>query len=122
MKKVIAFLLSLFGSQASADQELHESSMNFDMENVHPFIEKLNTELALQLKAGELTNAISQTPVDSESTFTLEINYAGKKQKLILKAYMDDVDAPDLYFFSPSAELASSISSAMDSFVDERDL
>ena len=122
MKKVIALLLSLFGSQVPAEQELHEASMNFDMENVYPFIEKLNTELALQLKAGELTKAISQTPLDSESTFSLEIYYSGKKQKLILKAHMDDVDAPNLYFFSPSAELARSINSAMLSFADERNL
>ena len=122
MKKIIALLLSIFGSQASAEQELHEASMNFDMENVRPFIEKLNTELSLQLKTGEITKAISQIPVDSESIFNVEVNYAGKKQKLILKAYMDDVGAPDLYFLSPSAELAKSIGSTMESFANEHDL
>lgn len=122
MKRIIAFALSLFGSQAAAEQELHEASMNFDMGNVRPFIEKLNSALGLELNVNELTKAVSETPVDSETSVNLEVIFAGKKQKLIFKAYMDDVDAPDLYLFSDSPELAKSINSTMINFAEERGL
>ena len=78
-----------------------EASMNFDLVGVRPFLERLNAIVggfgAAQLSS--LVDDIAKLPVDSTLTRTYAVTFKGKPVTLRIEAFMDDVNAPDLYFF-----------------------
>lgn len=97
-----------------------EASMNFDSENVEPFLNQLNERLALDLPVAKLLELTLSTRVDDERSTTIDVLFDGSRTRLEYRVFMDDVDAPDLSFFTPSSALAKAIDSQLREFADAR--
>jgi hypothetical protein len=59
--------------------------------------------------------------VDTERDWTVEVEYLGTQTRLRIHAFKDDVDAPDLYFFSRE-ELIKRVEDELGAFASERGL
>ena len=119
MKKLLALILTVFGMSTAQAAELHEASMNFDMENVKPFLERANKNLKLGLNIEQLIKHTSSVRPESEKSISLQATYLGKSIPLTYKVFMDDINAPDLYFFTPSKGLADALNNELVRFADE---
>ena len=121
---VLVLLLSMSGA-SSAQQApsidvsgLSEASMNFDQEGVGPFLVELSRAFTsgLELSQAEtLALSIDSLPVEQTGSWEYEVAANGKTERLVVVAFKDDVDAPDLAFYS-SPELAARIQEQLDSF------
>lgn len=89
--------------------------MNFDQEGVGPFLNKLSRSFISNLDADVLTKAIDSLPVDQTGKWEFSVISGGKTERLVVVAFKDDMDAPDLAFYS-SPELASRIQEQLESF------
>jgi hypothetical protein len=89
---------------------LTEASMNFDLDWVGPFLSRLTTlvEGFGDAEVRQLSESIAEIPVESERSWDFMVRYQGAEVPLRVRAFMDDIDAPDLYFFT-SPQLASAI-------------
>jgi hypothetical protein len=99
--------------------EQYEASMNFDLENVAPFLQRLNANLSLGLDVPSLAQFTAQTELEDERSVVVTANFDGDPVELEYRVFMDDVDAPDLYFFTPQESLAEAIGAQLDAFADE---
>jgi hypothetical protein len=124
MRKIIATLaLLLSTSGASCAQStppidvagLAEASMNFDQEGVGPFLKELSRSLSSDLDADRLTKAVDSLPVDQAGSWEFAVTSGDKTERLVVVAFKDDIDAPDLAFYS-SPELAALIQEQLESF------
>jgi hypothetical protein len=101
---------------------MFEASMNFDGANVEPFLRHLEDELQLGLPIENLIEFAQRVAVEAEHGTTMEVDYGGERLKLEFRVFMDDEDAPDLYFLTPSEELSKAIGARMAAFAEERGL
>ncbi len=121
MKKLVALILGLFVvSGASASELTNEASMNFDLENVVPFLTELNARFELGLDVKKLGELSASVPAESEKSILVDILDSGKIAKMEFRVYMDDIDAPDLYMFFNSKELSESVGDFMMSWAEAR--
>lgn len=93
--------------------------MNFNLEWVAPFLERLNRELGLSLAVDPIVDHVAKTPVESERKASFEARYVGKTKPLTVVVFMDDLDAPDIAFFTRSEPLAAAIQEQMREFCEE---
>ena len=91
----------------------HEASMNFDSENVLPFLKELNSKFNFGLNSEELNDFARSVPVEQEKSITVEIDLNGNKSVIEFRVFMDDIDAPDLYLFFESEEVSDKVSDFM---------
>jgi hypothetical protein len=84
-------------------------------------LERLNDRLGLNLPIRELVDFTLTTPVEEEKVRVLEVSFDGSRARLEYRVFMDDIDAPDLYFLTPSSELAASIDAQLMEYADELD-
>src|SRR5688500_10607304 len=112
------FLLALALLCGACDErpEMFEAGMNFDLESVEPFLNQLDSQLQLGLPVAELVTFTRSTAVEDERTKTVSVRFKGVATKLEYRVFMDDIDAPDLYFFTPSADLAAAINARLQKF------
>ncbi|TWU50708.1 hypothetical protein Poly51_40010 [Rubripirellula tenax] len=100
---------------------LTESSMNFDLENVQPFLLRIAKHIESGFTDAEIKTVaefVANTDVEDEREMTLSVVADGQSTPLVIRAFMDDIDAPDLYFFT-SANLAAKIDAEFESFCEE---
>jgi hypothetical protein len=103
-------------------EPLNEASMNFDVENVGPFLERIYPLVESGFGPTEkkkVLDLIASLQIDDEKELSFSIRYSGKASTLKLRIFLDDVDSPDLYFFA-CAPLSIAIQSEMEKFADER--
>lgn len=113
------FLSALFLSAGSVVAAGAETSMNFDSENVRPFLEELksaNPHLVMNDVLVAIDSALKNMAVEDTRVFTLN-----KARDLRLEIFLDDFEAPDLYFFGSEAVIKT-IDEALNSFADARGL
>ncbi len=111
-------MFSLFKKKS----ELQESSMNFDMENLEPFLQRVASLIPEgfgQAEVSELMSKAKAMAPDEEKSQEFTIQFDGKQSPFWVEIVMDDVDAPDAYFFSPPG-LAIKIDEQMERFCEER--
>ena len=92
--------------------------MNFDQEGVGPFLSELSRSLTSGLDASQadaLAQSIDSLPVEQTGNWEYEVVANGKTERLVIVAFKDDVDAPDLAFYS-SPELSARIQGQLESF------
>jgi hypothetical protein len=96
--------------------------MNFDQEGVRPFLLRLSTAVGGNFNgaaAEKVTEAIDALGLDEETSWEFEVTVAGSAQRLVIAAYKDDLDAPDLAFYT-TPELAVQIQKDLESFAADR--
>ena len=116
MNRKLILTIVLFAAACSAGVPTSEASMNFDLKNVRPFLERLNSEAGLGLDVDKLNTFTRDTKVGEERSISLKVKFQGKEIGLEYRILMDDVDAPDLYFFTESKALADTINKQMIDF------
>ncbi len=89
--------------------------MNFDQDGVRPFLHELSSSVSTNLDADALTQAIDSLPVETSGNWEFSVNLNGKPERLVVVAFKDDVDAPDLAFYA-SPELAAKVQQQLESF------
>ncbi len=113
--------MALFPALLGANS-LHEASTNFDLKDVGAFLGRVAKLVDSGMDAStitELTKFVDDTPVETEREKPLTVGYRGKNAKLIIHVFMDDLDAPDLYFYSADENLTSAIQAEMIEFAKE---
>ena len=92
--------------------------MNFDQEAVAPFLLELSSSFTSGLdpsQADTLAQSIDSLPFEQSGNWEYEVVTNGKPERLVVVAFMDDVDSPDLAFYS-SQELAARIQKQLELF------
>src|SRR6185503_9104095 len=90
----------------NSDEELQESSTNFDMENVRPFLQRISPLIESGFGAAEIQQVCQlaeRMEHDAEEELEFPIRYAGRDSLLRIGIFMDDITAPDVYFCAPPA-------------------
>lgn len=107
-------------SERSEISDLSEASTNFDLENVRPFLLRVSKRVEGfgTAEIDTVVREITEMPVDGEREWHFEVEHEGTHVSLHIRVFMDDLETPDVYFFT-SPELAASIQSEMESFADE---
>ena len=121
MRRLIAALRDLFGgSQTVGEVTLpYEFSAGFDQEMVKPFFSKLEQELGLGLKPAAIAAFSKRVPLEDSQSMAFEVAYEGTPLPIEFSVFKDDVDSPDIYIFSASAELIDRIVACWSSFSEE---
>ncbi|MEH7743538.1 hypothetical protein V7659_00535 [Neobacillus drentensis] len=104
------------------DKKLDEASMNFDMNNVKPFLQRISPLVESGFSAEEINQVQEKLekmePDDEYEVGRFEIVYRDKNTPLVIKAFMDGPEAPDVYIYTEPG-LATQIQEEMIKFADE---
>ena len=95
--------------------------MNFDMADVQPFLKRIPPLLDSGFSDKEIMQvhrAAKSLKVEAEKTLKFSVQYKGHETPLHITIVMDDIDAPDMYFFT-HPELADKIQGEMGQFAKE---
>ena len=107
---MLQFLTSLFKPKpAVAPAITSETSMNFDQSEVGPFLIRLAENPRFTLPrdfTSEITEAIPKLTVENTRRWRVDGDFDGAAMRLEIEVFMDDIDAPDLYFFSAPGVIA----------------
>lgn len=97
-----------------------EASMNFDQEDVRSFLGRVGgvVDGLPEGRVDRIAAEIAETPLDVTRQWEHVVDFRGVETTLVLHAFMDDVAAPDLHFFT-SPELAGAIQELMEQFAHE---
>lgn len=98
--------------------------MNFDTENVGLFMHWVNAHSSLTLPEDFIADVVVALPeiaVDTTESFKAHVLTASGAEAIKLNVFMDDHEAPDLYFFGSEAVIAA-IDTCMQSFANEHGL
>lgn len=80
-----------------------EASMNFDAEEVAPFLTQLTNNPRFTFPANlaaEIGGSLPNIEVDDTKRWSITCGFDGGDIAMEIEVFMDDIDAPDLYFFS----------------------
>ncbi|MCH1921641.1 hypothetical protein L9G15_19720 [Shewanella sp. A3A] len=83
--------------------------MNFDQENVAPFLAELDAKFGFGLDVKKLEEFSVSVPIDMEKSVVVEISISGRKTTMEFRVFMDDVNSPDLYMFFDSEGTSKSV-------------
>jgi len=107
----------LFNNQGNQSRNrIYEASVNFDYEDVQPFLEQISKIIPEGFGASEIESVISlmkSLEINDEKGLTFSVLFNGKYVDLRIEIFMDDVDSPDVYFYSTLSELAKKIQDQM---------
>lgn len=107
---MLKFLTDLFKPEApKAPPITSETSMNFDMTEVGPFLTRLSNNPRFGLPvgfAGQIADEMAGLSVDDTKRWKVEGGFDGNMIQIEIEAFMDDNDAPDLTFFGPEPVIA----------------
>ena len=121
MRKILSVIASIFlSSSAIAMSEKHEASMNFDLENVRPFLIELDAKFKFGFDIEKMVKFSESIKVEKEESIFIEIISSGEKSTMEFHVFMDDIDAPDLYFFFEQAKLAKETGNFMIEWAEAR--
>ena len=108
--------------QKNQDENLEEASMNFDLNNVKPFLQRITPLVESGFSESEINQVQKELEKmehdDEYEVGRFDIVYQNKKTILIINAFMDSPEAPDIYIFT-EPELAVQINEEMGKFADE---
>lgn len=100
---------------------LEEASMNFDSEELRPFLGRLTSKCFVlePCDSDRLAREIAAVPVTRVGRWHFDVTYGQRSVPLEVRAAMEDLNAPDVYFFTVP-ELADRIQAEMHAFAEER--
>ena len=121
-RAILFSILALVGctgaTQPIDTRGLTEASMNLDQEHVGPLltgVSKLFSSGFTQDIAAKVTDQVDGLWLGQTGNWEFSVTFNGKPARLVIAAYKDDSDAPDLYFFS-SPDAAAQISKELAAF------
>ncbi len=126
--RILALLFSILAISCSNNtplidvSDLSEASMNFDQDGVGPFLVHLSRIVGPDFDsdaAEKVTDAVEALDVEQIGNWEFRVLDNGSPQRLVIVAYKDDVDAPDLAFYT-SPELAARIQEQLEAFATEQ--
>lgn len=103
------------------NNELQESSTNFDLENVRPFLQRISPFIESGFGPAQIDQVCrlaERMEHNDEQQLEFPIRHAGRDSLMRIGVFMDDIDSPDVYIFSPPA-LAEQIDAEMERFFDD---
>ena len=83
--------------------QLQEFSGNFDTKMVRPFLTRIQPFIESGFGSDQIEQVcqlVATLPHDHERTIEFQIRYDGRPTTFQVHVFMDDIDAPDIYFFS----------------------
>lgn len=85
--------------------DLHEASMNFDLEDLEPFLREMAGKLDGfgSRDVETIVKGVHSMAVDDEVEWRFSVRRDGRGVPLVVRVFLDDVDAPDLFLFSDAA-------------------
>ena len=95
--------------------------MNFDQENVKSFLQRIAPFIDSGFGSNEINRVvelIDGLDHDEEKGLEFSIVFKAQPSPFLVRAFMDDIQAPDLSFFGPP-ELAERITFEMRAFCEE---
>jgi len=101
---------------------LSEASMNFDQEGVEPLLLRLAGVVDSGFShsdARALATRVAELELEQAGTWSYSVSFEGQSVPLVVEAFQDDHEAPDLYFFS-TPSLAARIDSELKRFAEEQ--
>ncbi len=98
---------------------LKETSTNFDLDIIEPFLECISGHISLGFGKEDIKQTIEMiTSLEVKGGGELEFKpvFQGQEMRLVISVYMDDYDSPDVFFFSSPAliELIEGVMDAKD--------
>ncbi len=126
--RILALLFSILAISCSNNtplidvSDLSEASMNFDQDGVGPFLVHLSRIVGPDFDsaaAEKVTDAVEALDVEQIGNWEFRVLDNASPQRLVIVAYKDDVDAPDLAFYT-SPELAARIQEQLEAFATEQ--
>lgn len=102
---------------------MKEFSSSFDSCDIEPILHLISQKITTGFSDVEIIKVIDSTKmlkVDEEIDLDFEISYSKKLGKLNLKIVMDDVDAPDVYFFSDLSDLIDEIGKSVNEYMERQ--
>lgn len=108
-------------AESEYENGLFETSMNFDLHNVRSFLARIAGLVSSGFSQSDIDKVatfVESTPADQQRDMRLEVSHDGSTTPLVVRVFMDDIDAPDLYFFT-SQSLAKKIDDEYDVFCEE---
>ena len=119
MKRILTMIAAMFiSSNSPAMNENHEASMNFDLEDVRPFLTELDSKFEFGLEIDKMVKFAETIDVQKEGTILIQINSG--QHTMTFHVVMHDANAPDLYLFFEQEELAKKVSRFMAEWADSR--
>ncbi len=125
MKRFRALLFSILAlvgctgaTQPIDTTGLTEASMNLDQEHVGPLLTDFSKMFSSGFSpdaAAKITDQVDGLWVGQTGNWEFAVTFNGKPTRLVIAAYKDDSDAPDLYFFS-SPDVAAQITKELAAF------
>lgn len=114
---MLNFLLDLFKPKpAAAPAITSETSMNFDARDVAPFLNRLAAHARFALPRDFADAIVTALPeLDQTKRWRVDGDFDGAAMVLEIEVYMDDIDAPDISFFS-SAKVIAEIDRQLEQF------
>ena len=100
----------------------YETSMNFDMEHVRPFLSQVEEAFQLGLDVDHLAKGVAEAEVETAYGCDLNLVFEDEPVNIKFSAWIDDIDAPDLYFYVTSEKLAKGIDAEMAKFCEAHGL
>jgi hypothetical protein len=104
--------------QSRPEPSEHEASISLDSDDVEPVLFRVSSLMTAGFSrsaARVLANRINAQPVESERAYTYKVTYRGRTIRLRVIAFMDDVNAPDLSFFT-TADAARAIQGELEAY------
>ena len=103
------------------DDELQESSTNFDMENVRPFLQRISPLIESGFgpeQIEQVCRLAERMKHDDEQELEFPIRYGGRDALMRVGIFMDDINSPDVCILAPPM-LAEQIDVEIENFFDE---
>lgn len=108
-------------TEGAPTSELSEVSMNFDLEDLEPLLREIAGKWdgfgAAEVEA--VLNDVRSMDVDDEREWRFTVRRNGRDVPLVLRVFLDDVAAPDLYLLSV-ADVAEQLQRDLGAFSDRR--
>ena len=106
----LGFANPAMAQRSTDNRQEAEASAAFDSEDVAPVLLRISQLLDSGLGAAEacaLAGRITSQALDSEHAYEYQVTYKGTRVGLRIVAFMDDVEAPDIAFFTSPALAAA---------------
>ena len=103
-------------AEGTACDGLVESSINFDAEDVRPFLERVSQLIEQgfgHTEVDQVSEMVHGMECEDEKELGFPIVHSGSESFFAIRVFLDDTDAPDVYFFGPP-KLAEQIDELMD--------